>query len=81
MLQYAKSRPTVLLFHANAGNVGHRVPIARKFNADYKCNVFMLSYRGSACRDLIVVLLADVNIGMDYQRAQRLKWASGKTSM
>ena len=44
--QYAKSRPTVVLFHANAGNVGHRVPIARKFNADYKCNVFMLSYRG-----------------------------------
>ncbi|KAL7423268.1 bem46 protein, variant [Cryptotrichosporon argae] len=43
---YAKSRPTVVLFHANAGNMGHRIPIARKFAADLQCNVFMLSYRG-----------------------------------
>jgi hypothetical protein len=46
-LQYAKSRPTVVVFHANAGNMGHRIPIARKFNVDLGCNVFMLSYRGS----------------------------------
>ena len=26
--------------------MGHRVPLARKFNVDHHCNVFMLSYRG-----------------------------------
>ncbi|WWC69226.1 uncharacterized protein I206_103163 [Kwoniella pini CBS 10737] len=45
-IEYAKSRPTVVIFHANAGNMGHRVPLARKFNVDHGCNVFMLSYRG-----------------------------------
>ncbi|RSH89329.1 hypothetical protein EHS25_002441 [Saitozyma podzolica] len=44
--EYARSRPTVIIFHANAGNMGHRVPLARKFNVDNRCNVFMLSYRG-----------------------------------
>ncbi|GAA6008960.1 uncharacterized protein JCM10292_006577 [Rhodotorula paludigena] len=39
-------RPTVLLLHANAGNVGHRLPIARVFWRDMKCNVVALSYRG-----------------------------------
>ncbi|WVR05356.1 hypothetical protein IAU60_002370 [Kwoniella sp. DSM 27419] len=45
-VRYAKSRPTVVFFCANAGNMGHRVPLARKFNVDNRCNVFMLSYRG-----------------------------------
>lgn len=26
--------------------MGHRIPLARKFNVEFKCNVFMLSYRG-----------------------------------
>ncbi|CCG80813.1 Protein bem46 [Taphrina deformans PYCC 5710] len=42
----APSRPTVLLFHANAGNMGHRLPIARVFHNQMKLNVVMLSYRG-----------------------------------
>lgn len=25
--EYAKTRPTILMFHANAGNVGHRIPL------------------------------------------------------
>jgi hypothetical protein len=29
--------------------MGHRVPLARKFHADFGCNVFMLSYRGYVC--------------------------------
>ncbi|TYJ58915.1 hypothetical protein B9479_000348 [Cryptococcus floricola] len=45
-ISYAKSRPTVVMFHANAGNMGHRVLLARNFNVDHRCNVFMLSYRG-----------------------------------
>ncbi|WVQ72842.1 hypothetical protein IAR50_002403 [Cryptococcus sp. DSM 104548] len=45
-ISYAKSRPTVIIFHANAGNMGHRVLLARNFNVEHGCNVFMLSYRG-----------------------------------
>jgi fermentation-respiration switch protein FrsA (DUF1100 family) len=37
---------TVLMFHGNAGNIGHRVPIARMFVQRMGCNVFMLEYRG-----------------------------------
>nr|ODN94582.1 BEM46 family protein [Cryptococcus depauperatus CBS 7855] len=46
LFYHAKSRPTVVIFHANAGNMGHRIPLARHFNVDFGCNVFMLSYRG-----------------------------------
>ncbi|KAJ2788074.1 bem46 protein, variant, partial [Coemansia helicoidea] len=38
--------PTLLYFHANAGNMGHRLPIAKLIYDRTKCNVFMLSYRG-----------------------------------
>ena len=37
---------TVLMFHGNAGNIGHRVPIARMLMQRMGCNVFMLEYRG-----------------------------------
>ncbi|KAI8806993.1 Alpha/Beta hydrolase protein [Cladochytrium replicatum] len=37
---------TVLYCHANAGNMGHRLPIAAIFHERLKVNVFMLSYRG-----------------------------------
>ncbi|KAK6509088.1 hypothetical protein TWF481_003851 [Arthrobotrys musiformis] len=37
---------TVLMFHGNAGNVGHRIPIAKVFAEQMGCNVFMLGYRG-----------------------------------
>lgn len=38
--------PTIVYFHANAGNMGHRLPIAEVFYRTLKCNVLMLSYRG-----------------------------------
>ncbi|GAA5860091.1 hypothetical protein JCM8547_009175 [Rhodosporidiobolus lusitaniae] len=41
-----EDRPTVLLLHANAGNVGHRLPIAKVFWEKMRCNVLALSYRG-----------------------------------
>lgn len=44
--QFAKSRPTVLLYHANAGNMGHRIPLGHIFWNNMGCNVMMLSYRG-----------------------------------
>lgn len=37
---------TVLMFHGNAGNIGHRVPIAKAVQDTLQCNVFMVEYRG-----------------------------------
>lgn len=37
---------TILMFHGNAGNIGHRVPVARMFVQRMGCSVFMLEYRG-----------------------------------
>ena len=42
----ARRNVTVLMFHGNAGNIGHRVPIARMFVQQMGCSVFMLEYRG-----------------------------------
>ncbi|KAI3487836.1 hypothetical protein L1887_48211 [Cichorium endivia] len=42
----AGKRPTVLFLHANAGNMGHRLPLAAVFFKRFGCNVVMLSYRG-----------------------------------
>ncbi|KZW00491.1 alpha/beta-hydrolase [Exidia glandulosa HHB12029] len=44
--EYAARRPTVIMFHGNGGNIGHRVPLARIFFLKMRCNVLMLSYRG-----------------------------------
>lgn len=41
-----KPRATILMLHANAGNMGHRLPIARVLYRRLGCNVVMLSYRG-----------------------------------
>ncbi|KAL4968071.1 alpha/beta hydrolase [Aspergillus stella-maris] len=37
---------TVLMFHGNAGNVGHRIPIAKVLQEYLSCNVLMVEYRG-----------------------------------
>lgn len=34
------------MFHGNAGNVGHRIPIARMLVNTLSCSVMMLEYRG-----------------------------------
>ena len=39
-------KTTVLMFHGNAGNIGHRVPIARMLTEAMGCSIFMLEYRG-----------------------------------
>lgn len=49
LLRSTSSEPkgiTVLMFHGNAGNIGHRVPIAKVFSEHMGSNVFMLGYRG-----------------------------------
>ncbi|KII85336.1 hypothetical protein PLICRDRAFT_311900 [Plicaturopsis crispa FD-325 SS-3] len=44
--EFAATRPTVIMFHGNGGNHGHRLPLARVFYKKMRCNVLMLSYRG-----------------------------------
>ncbi|KAI1792214.1 alpha/beta-hydrolase [Ganoderma leucocontextum] len=44
--EFAARRPTILMFHGNGGNVGHRIPLAKVFYVRMRCNVLMLSYRG-----------------------------------
>ncbi|XP_036396558.1 protein ABHD13 [Megalops cyprinoides] len=40
------STPTVIYFHGNAGNIGHRVPNALLMLVNLKVNVALLDYRG-----------------------------------
>ncbi|KAI0253116.1 Alpha/Beta hydrolase protein [Lactifluus subvellereus] len=44
--EFAATRPTVLMFHGNGGNHGHRIPLAKIFFGKMRCNVIMPSYRG-----------------------------------
>ncbi len=41
-----ETRPTLLWFHANAGNMGLRLPNIRLYHAALGVNIFILSYRG-----------------------------------
>jgi pimeloyl-ACP methyl ester carboxylesterase len=61
-----KSNVTLLYFHANAGNMGHRLPIAKKLLQVLDCNVFMLSYRGYG---LSTGVANEKGIKLDAQKA------------
>ncbi|KAK5009081.1 bem46 protein, variant, partial [Cryomyces antarcticus] len=66
---------TVLMFHGNAGNIGHRIPIARALEGNSGCNVLMLQYRGyglSTGTPDEKGLTIDAQTGLDYirQRAE-----------
>ncbi|ETN38917.1 uncharacterized protein HMPREF1541_06959 [Cyphellophora europaea CBS 101466] len=37
---------TLVMFHGNAGNVGHRLPIGKVLSESLGCHVFMAEYRG-----------------------------------
>jgi alpha-beta hydrolase superfamily lysophospholipase len=41
-----KPKRILIYFHANAGNMGHRLPIAYQLMRVLDCAVFMVSYRG-----------------------------------
>ena len=59
------------MFHGNAGNIGHRVPIAKVIEENAGCNVFMLEYRGyglsTGTPDEAGIML-DVQTALDYVR-------------
>jgi len=72
--QYARN-VTMLMFHGNAGNIGHRVPIAKIIADEIGCNVLMLQYRGyglSTGNPNEKGLTIDAQTGLDYIR-QRLE--------
>ncbi|KAK0618525.1 Alpha/Beta hydrolase protein [Bombardia bombarda] len=65
------SNVTVIMFHGNAGNIGHRLPIARTLIESTGCNVFMLEYRGygiSTGEPDETGLNIDAQTGLDYLR-------------
>ncbi|KAJ5121234.1 uncharacterized protein N7515_009195 [Penicillium bovifimosum] len=62
---------TILMFHGNAGNIGHRVPIAKALQDTLQCNVFMLEYRGygmSTGTPDEGGIKIDAQTGLDYLR-------------
>ncbi|CEO58747.1 Putative BEM46 family protein [Penicillium brasilianum] len=71
---------TVIMFHGNAGNIGHRVPIAKAIQDILHCNVFMLEYRGygmSTGTPDEAGLKIDAQTGLDYLR-QRVETRDDK---
>jgi hypothetical protein len=62
---------TVLMFHGNAGNIGHRVPIGKALQETLRCNVILLEYRGyglSTGTPDEVGLKIDAQTALDYIR-------------
>jgi abhydrolase domain-containing protein 13 len=65
---------TILMFHGNAGNIGHRLPIARILEESIGCNVLMLEYRGyglSTGTPDEEGLMIDGQTGLDYIRERK----------
>lgn len=59
------------MFHGNAGNIGHRVPIAKAVQDTLHCNVLLLEYRGyglSTGTPDEAGLKLDAQTGLDYLR-------------
>ncbi len=64
---------TILVFHGNAGNVGHRLPIGKVLSESLGCNVLMLEYRGyglSTGSPDESGLATDAQTALDYIRNQ-----------
>ncbi|KAG6820026.1 hypothetical protein H0H93_006364 [Arthromyces matolae] len=69
--EFASTRPTVIMFHGNGGNIGHRVPLAKVFYVKMRCNVLMVSYRGYGLSDgspSETGLRIDAQTGLDFVR-------------
>lgn len=65
----------VILCHANAGNLGHRIPIVRRLRELMDCAVFMPSYRGYGLSEGTpneTGIKQDVQAGLDWF-VQKLK--------
>lgn len=71
----SQARPiTILTFHGNAGNIGHRLPIAKVLGRDLRCTTLMLEYRGyglSTGTPNEKGLAIDAQAGLDYLRQRQ----------
>ncbi|KAH7908133.1 Alpha/Beta hydrolase protein [Hygrophoropsis aurantiaca] len=70
--EFISTRPTVIMFHGNGGNHGHRIPLAKVFFVKMRCNVLMLSYRGygrSTGSPSEAGLCTDAQTALDYVTA------------
>lgn len=62
---------TMIMFHGNAGNIGHRVPIAKFIEENTGCSILMLEYRGygmSTGTPNEQGLMIDAQTGLDWIR-------------
>ncbi|KAG8341268.1 Bem46-like serine peptidase [Trypanosoma vivax] len=63
-------RFVILYFHGNAGNVGHRIPIAALLTSQLQCVVLMMDYRGFGHSDSVAPteegLRLDAQACLDY---------------
>ena len=78
---WSRGRPTILMLHANAGNLGHRLPIAHAFHKKLRCNVVMLSYRGyghSTGKPTEAGILEDAQAALDWIEADRILGRGGE---
>ncbi|KAJ3558749.1 hypothetical protein NP233_g11441 [Leucocoprinus birnbaumii] len=67
--EFIASRPTIIMFHGNAGNHGHRIPLAKVFFLRMRCNVLMMCYRGYGLSEGTPNeqgLQLDAQAGLDY---------------
>ncbi|KAI0338313.1 alpha/beta-hydrolase [Trametopsis cervina] len=67
--ELAATRPTIVMFHGNGGNLGHRIPLARVFFSKMRCNVLMMSYRGYGLSEGSPSekgIMMDAQAGLDY---------------
>lgn len=76
MTTYAKRarEVTIIMFHGNAGNIGHRLPIAGVLRMNFPCNILMLEYRGyglSTGTPNEKGLNIDAQAGLDYIRTRK----------
>ncbi|KAK4500283.1 hypothetical protein PRZ48_008472 [Zasmidium cellare] len=65
---------TILSFHGNAGNVGHRLPIAKYLAHELQCTTLMVEYRGygkSTGNPNEKGLAIDAQTGLDYLRNRK----------
>lgn len=65
---------TILMFHGNAGNIGHRIPIAKVLEENSGCNILMLEYRGyglSSGTPNEEGLIIDAQAGLNYIRQHK----------
>ncbi|CEQ41666.1 SPOSA6832_03394 [Sporobolomyces salmonicolor] len=73
-------RPTVLLLHANAGNVGHRLPLAKVYWDRMRCNVLALSYRGPDERGICLDAQSALDYILSHPKLEKTKvWLYGQS--